>query len=207
MLKLVWLIASISGAPLGVYVFPDHITQEACTEKVASKEFTPDEQKLGEYISGQLTQNLVVTPTCMTDPEVEDMLAKLKTQKDHPADHSQTDERKAAMQVRDYGQYEDEPANVHKWFQTLMQPDQPMVSCCAEADGYITDDFEVSGDQYVAIVTDGRGEVPDGTRIYVPNPKLKFDAGNPTGHGIIFLGPVASDGTYQVYCYVVPGGV
>lgn len=33
--------------------------------------------------------------------------------------------------------------------------------------------------------------------------KMKWNQGNPTGHGIIFL----RVGTTQVYCYVAPGGV
>jgi hypothetical protein len=40
------------------------------------------------------------------------------------------------------------------------------------------------------------------TRIPVPNNKMKWDEGNPTGHGIIFIGNGG-----QVYCYVTPGGV
>jgi hypothetical protein len=36
----------------------------------------------------------------------------------------------------------------------------------------------------------------------VPNYKMKWDSGNPTGHGIIFIGSDAS-----VLCYVPPGGV
>jgi hypothetical protein len=32
---------------------------------------------------------------------------------------------------------------------------------------------------------------------------MKWDAGNPTGHGVIFL----QIGTANVYCYVAPGGV
>jgi hypothetical protein len=55
---------------------------------------------------------------------------------------------------------------------------------------------------YVAIITDGKGVIPNGTKIPVPNHKLKWDKGNPTGHGIIFMGLRG-----QVYCYVVPGGV
>jgi len=54
----------------------------------------------------------------------------------------------------------------------------------------------------VAVITDGKGMIPAGTRIDVPNRKMKWDRGNPTGHGIIFIG---SQG--QVYCYVAPGGV
>ena len=62
--------------------------------------------------------------------------------------------------------------------------------------------LEAEGDHYVAIITDGKGEIPNGTRIPVSNRKMKWDAGNPTGHGIIFIGPQR-----QVYCYVTPGGL
>jgi hypothetical protein len=33
------------------------------------------------------------------------------------------------------------------------------------------------------------------------DPKIKWDRGNPTGHGIIFIG-----GGDEVYCYLPPGG-
>lgn len=93
---------------------------------------------------------------------------------------------------------------VREWMRTLMQPDFPTVSCCGEADAYEADDFEVEGDHYVAIITGWRfvGNIPIGTRIPVPNHKMKWDAGNPTGHGIIFIGS-----GMQVYCFVAPGGV
>jgi hypothetical protein len=78
---------------------------------------------------------------------------------------------------------------------------QPWVSCCGEADAYEADIFEVEGRHYVAVITDGKGEIPNGTKIPVPNYKIKWDEGNPTGHGIIFIGVQG-----QVYCYVVPGG-
>lgn len=103
---------------------------------------------------------------------------------------------------RDNGQWADAPLNIRQWFQGLMQPDAPMVSCCGQADAYEADDFEVSGDHYVAIITDGKGVIPDGTRIEVPNGKLKVDQGNPTSHGIIFLGQGG-----QLYCFVPPSGV
>jgi hypothetical protein len=68
--------------------------------------------------------------------------------------------------------------------------------------------YEVKGDQYVAIITDTRDDTPlgrphieNGKRVTVPNTKIKWDRGNPTGHGIIFLG----DGG-EVYCYLPPGG-
>ena len=102
---------------------------------------------------------------------------------------------------RDNGQWGNQPAYLREWFQKLMQPDNPHVAC-GEADAFEADSFEVSGDEYVAIITNGKGVIPEGTRIPVPNQKLKWDEGNPTGHGIIFIG---SNG--QVFCYVTPGGV
>ena len=62
--------------------------------------------------------------------------------------------------------------------------------------------FEVDGGGYIAVITDGKGDIPNGTKIPVPNHKMKWDEGNPTGHGIIFIGIQG-----QVYCYVAPGGV
>ena len=104
--------------------------------------------------------------------------------------------------ARDSGQWKDQPVVVRQWFQKLMQPDNPYMSCCGEADAFEADTFEVADNQYVAIITDGKGIIPNGTRIPVPNQKLKWDNGNPTGHGIIFIGTAG-----QVYCYVTPGGV
>jgi hypothetical protein len=75
-------------------------------------------------------------------------------------------------------------------------------SCCGEADAYEADIFEVDGGHYVAVITDGKGEIPNGTKIPVLNHKMKWDEGNPTGHGIIFIGVQG-----QVYCYIAPGGV
>ena len=102
----------------------------------------------------------------------------------------------------DDGQWADQPENVRRWFQSLKQPDHPRLSCCGEADAFEADSFEVEGDHYVAVITNGKGVIPSGTRIPVPNPKMKWDAGNPTGHGIIFIGPRG-----QVYCYVTPSGL
>jgi hypothetical protein len=111
-------------------------------------------------------------------------------------------------QARDNGQWADQPAAVRQWFQSLMQPDNPMVSCCGEGDAFEADNFEVEGDHYIAIITDGKGVIRNGTRIPVPNGKMKWDAGNPTGHGIIFLRPeMVRLNEWTVYCYVAPGGV
>jgi hypothetical protein len=108
----------------------------------------------------------------------------------------------AFAQARSGPQWAGAPVAVREWFNSLMQPDNPYVSCCGEADAFEADTFAIDGDHYVAVITDGKGVIPPGTRIPVPNAKMKWDKGNPTGHGIIFIG---SEG--QVYCYVAPGGV
>jgi len=78
----------------------------------------------------------------------------------------------------------------------------PPCPAAARRDAFEADTFEVEGDHYIAIITDGKGVIPNGTRVAVPNQKMKWDAGNPTGHGIVFIG---TNG--QLYCYVAPGGV
>jgi hypothetical protein len=111
----------------------------------------------------------------------------------------------SAHLIRHDPEWENRPPHIRKWFQELMQPDHPRVSCCGEADAYEADLFERDGNNWVAIIT-GQGPgitnkpyIPKGTRISVPNSKMKWDEGNPTGHGIIFIG---SKG--EVYCYVTP---
>jgi hypothetical protein len=104
--------------------------------------------------------------------------------------------------ARDNGQWSGSDEFVRKWFQSLMQPDNPYMSCCGEADAFEADSFDREDDHYVAIITDGKGIIPNGTRIPIPNNKMKWDRGNPTGHGIVFIG---SQG--QIYCYVTPGGI
>jgi len=103
--------------------------------------------------------------------------------------------------ARDTGPRENQPIYLRQWFQKLMQPDNPDMSCYGEADALEADSFEIRGDQYVAIITNGKGIIPEGTRISVPKNKVKWDNGNPTGHGIIFIGNAG-----QIYCYVTPGG-
>jgi hypothetical protein len=111
--------------------------------------------------------------------------------------------------ARDLGQWDDIDPLVRKWFRELKQPDNPSLSCCGETDAYWADSYEVKGDQYVAIITDTRDDkklgraqhIEAGTRITVPNRKIKWGSGNPTGHGIIFIG-LGGD----VFCYLPPGG-
>jgi hypothetical protein len=107
----------------------------------------------------------------------------------------------ASAAARDNGQWANSPAEIREWFQSLRQPDHPRISCCGEADAFEADIFEAEGDHYVAIITDGKGVIQNGSRISVPNAKMKWDKGNPTGHGIIFIGDRG-----QIFCYVTPGG-
>ena len=108
----------------------------------------------------------------------------------------------------DVGQWDGTDPLIRQWFNGLMRPDNPTLSCCGLADAYWADSYEVNGDQYVAIITDtrddkplGRPHIENGKRLAVPNSKIKWDSGNPTGHGIIFIGH-----GLEVYCYLPPGG-
>ena len=114
----------------------------------------------------------------------------------------------ALASARDWGQWENQDPKIRKWFNSLVIPDMPAFSCCGKSDAYWSDMFEVKGDQYVAVITDARDDAPlgrphiaSGTRIPVPNHRIKWDQGNPTGHGWIFIG---GD---EVFCYLPPGGV
>jgi hypothetical protein len=109
--------------------------------------------------------------------------------------------------ARDNGQW-DKNDPVTQSFETLMQPDNPTVSCCGEADAYYCDEIHVrDGKTYCDITDDradealGRHHVPIGTEIEIPDRKLKWDRGNPTGHAIVFLG-----WTNFVYCFVQGSG-
>ena len=48
----------------------------------------------------------------------------------------------------------------------------------------------------------GRMHIPVGTPFEIPDQKMKYDQGNPTGHSVIFL----SRG-YSVYCFVLGTGI
>ncbi len=109
--------------------------------------------------------------------------------------------------ARDNGQWGD--SAVSEWYRTLMQPDNPTISCCGEADAYWCDGLHVKDGKTFCTITDDRPDEPRqrahidvGTQIEIPDAKLKWDRGNPTGHAIVFL---ASGG--WVYCFVQNGGV
>lgn len=101
----------------------------------------------------------------------------------------------------------------NEWYQSLMQPDVPTASCCGVADAYWADKLFVKDGKTYAVITDdrddamlGRPHVNIGTEIEVPNNKLKWDRGNPTGHAVIFLGR-GGWGVKYVFCFVQGGGV
>lgn len=108
----------------------------------------------------------------------------------------------------DAGQWQDIDPAVSAWFRELKMPDIPTASCCGEADAYWCDDYHYKDGKAYCTIDDDRDDVklmrapmPVGTEIEIPDYKLKWDRGNPTGHAIVFL----SRAKY-VYCYVQGGG-
>lgn len=114
----------------------------------------------------------------------------------------------SAVHARDLGQWEGGDPAVREWFQTLMQPDAPATSCCGEADAYWCDEISVRKGVTYCTITDDRPDEPlkrphvdVGTEIEIPNHKLKWDRGNPTGHSVVFLS------THRfVFCFVQGSG-
>jgi hypothetical protein len=111
--------------------------------------------------------------------------------------------------ARDVGQWEGSNPLIQHWYKSLMQPDNPSMSCCGESDSYWADQIEFKNGKVFAVITDTRPDgplnrmhVPPGTRVEVPPNKLKFYRGNPTGHTVIFLGAGLS-----VLCFVQTSGV
>lgn len=112
-------------------------------------------------------------------------------------------------EARDLGQW---PQNATtEWFKSLNRPDMPDgYSCCGEADAYWCDDIHVKDGHTFCTITDDRDDgplqrphVPVGTEIEIPDQKLKWDRGNPTGHSVLFyaVGPRA------VLCFVQGNGM
>ena len=110
--------------------------------------------------------------------------------------------------ARDLGQWENTDPAVHQWYQSLKRPDYPQGLCCTEADAYWADEIHVRGGKTYAVITDTRDDgplrrphIPDGTEFLIPDIKLKWDSGNPTGHSVLF---VSTRG--DVWCFVQGGG-
>lgn len=115
----------------------------------------------------------------------------------------------SAAHARDGGQWEATDPALRQWYQGLMQPDHPLSSCCGEADAYFCDDYGIHDGKPSCVITDDRADEPRnrphieiGTVIEIPQHKLKWDRGNPTGHGVVFMSYAG-----YVFCYVQGGGV
>lgn len=111
--------------------------------------------------------------------------------------------------ARDNGQWETADPKVREWYQGLMRPDAPQNSCCGEADAYWCDDISVrKGKTYCKITDDrpdaplGRPHIAMGTEFEIPDVKLKYDRGNPTGHAILFVNSYG-----YVWCFVQGTGI
>jgi len=112
--------------------------------------------------------------------------------------------------ARDLGQWENIDPAVREWYRNLKRPDFPQYSCCGAADAYWCDEIHVKHGNTYCTITDDRDDeplerrhIPVGTEIYIPPNKLKWDAGNPTGHSIIFLAATFS----VVVCFVQNSGI
>ena len=103
--------------------------------------------------------------------------------------------------------HDHEHPELDEWYAGLMQPDAPTVSCCGEADAYWCDTIHVKDGKTFCTITDDRvvlhrPHVPVGTVIEIPDNKLKWDRGNPTGHAVVFLST-----SNHVYCFVQGTGI
>lgn len=113
------------------------------------------------------------------------------------------------VKAHDSGQWEAADPAVREWYRGLMRPDAPHASCCDLSDAYYADVVRVRNGKTFAVITDdrpddplGRPHIPTGTEIEVPNEKLKWDRGNPTGHNVLFV----SKGLYA-WCFVQGSGI
>jgi hypothetical protein len=108
----------------------------------------------------------------------------------------------------------DEDHNNDAWYSSLTQPDAPQTSCCGLADAYWCDTISVEKGKTFCTITDDRDDrplkrphVPIGTKIEIPNHKLKWEQdgkpiGNPTGHSVVFLSVMG-----HVFCFVQNTGI
>jgi hypothetical protein len=115
--------------------------------------------------------------------------------------------------AHDDGQWGNQDPVIRDWYKALMQPDAPTASCCGEADAYWCDSINVKAGKTYCTITDdrpdqplGRPHVEIGSVIEIPDNKLKWDRGNPTGHSIVFLGRGGWQNPY-VFCFVQGSGI
>jgi len=111
--------------------------------------------------------------------------------------------------AHDAGQWGNTDPAVRDWYQSLMQPDVPTLSCCGEADAYWCDDIRVREGRTFCKITDDREDAPRGrphlevgTEFEIPPNKLKWDKANPTGHAVVFVSRAGF-----VFCFVQGTGI
>jgi hypothetical protein len=109
--------------------------------------------------------------------------------------------------ARDVGQWAHTDPAINAWYEGL-KPDFPELSCCGHSDAYWCDEIHVRDGKTYCNITDDRPDDPlvrphidIGTEVFIPDYKLKWDNGNPTGHAIVFMGKYGN-----VYCFVQSGG-
>lgn len=119
-----------------------------------------------------------------------------------------------AASAHDSGQWEETSPEIRQWYKGLMQPDAPTASCCGEADAYWCDTINVRDKTTYCTITDDREDAPlgrphidVGTEIEIPNEKLKWDRGNPTGHAIVFVSRGGYGSKRYIYCFVQSSGI
>jgi hypothetical protein len=101
--------------------------------------------------------------------------------------------------IRNSGQWDDTPPQIRSWYQSLMQPDNPYMSCCGQSDAFearVIGEDRVTRD-IIVVIDDGKGVIPDGIQVRAPRTKIQVNYGNPTGKLIIFIG-----GGLTVYCLI-----
>jgi hypothetical protein len=104
-----------------------------------------------------------------------------------------------------------------EYYKSLMQPDQPNVSCCGAGDAYFANKLDscLPSDgldcSIVAIITDTRDDstydrqhIDVGTRIPIPKNKIRLHPiPNPTDNNIVFVSPY----NHYVYCWEPTSGI
>lgn len=83
--RLVWLINSYAtGAQLGVFAYPEHMTLAACAIRVRRQlvSLMPWEQSIGDYIADKLNDNINPVAVCLTDDETAALVRAVHLQTD-----------------------------------------------------------------------------------------------------------------------------
>ena len=109
------------------------------------------------------------------------------------------------------GQYANSP--FHDWFARVHMPDNPIASCCGEADAYYMIEYHPSSEPGYAFegwTEAGHGRGPQ--YVYIPTQKVNWEVVNPTGiRGVVWVADGEIDfgglgGKPLVLCFVPGSG-